>query len=396
MNEALVIETLTLVGASALAIALLSRVGLPAMLGYLFAGIIIGPHGLGIVAASDGPHFLAELGLILLMFMVGLEFSWAEIWAARRAVFVAGALHFLLTALCATLIAQAFGTPWTGATLAGGAAAMSSTGITLKQLHDQRELALPHGRLATGILLFQDVATLPLLVLIDSGAATGSIGPWVACRQLAIAALTLGMLLWAGRPVLRALLEWIGERKSVDLFLLSALLLSLGTAYLADRLGAAPMIGAFLAGVAVGESDLRHRVSEHVGPFRDMLVGLFFVTVGMQIDSKAIVASPVQAIPWLALFIFLKPVLALLAGRVAGYDLMSSARAAVVLGHASELTLLILTQATTAALLPNRPAQAMLIAAALSMGLAPVIIQHNRRIADRTLRMFAGSLVFRA
>jgi CPA2 family monovalent cation:H+ antiporter-2 len=391
VNDALVIETLTLVGASALAIALLSRVGLPAMLGYLFAGIIIGPHGLDIVTAGDGPHFLAQLGLILLMFMVGLEFSWAEIWAARRAVFVAGSLHFLLTATCATLIARAFGTPCAGAALAGGAAAMSSTGIALKQLHEQRELALPHGRLATGILLFQDVATLPLLVLIDSGGATGSISLWIACRQLAIAALTLGMLLWAGRPVLRAVLGWIGERKSVDLFLLSALLLALGTAYLADRLGAAPMIGAFLAGVAVGESDLRHRVSEHVRPFRDMLVGLFFVTVGMQIDSKALVASPAQAIPWLALFIFLKPVLALLAGRVAGYDLTSSARAAVVLGHASELTLLILTQAMTAALLPNRPAQAMLIAAALSMGLAPVIIQHNRWIAHRTLRLFAGA-----
>jgi CPA2 family monovalent cation:H+ antiporter-2 len=169
VNEALVVETLTLIGASALSIALLSRVGLPAVLGYLFAGLVVGPLGLGVVAASDGARFLAELGLILLMFMVGLEFSWAEMWAARRAVFVAGALQVAITMMCAALVARAIGMPWPTAALAGGAAAMCSTGIALKQLQERGELARPHGRIATGILLFQDMATLPFLVVIDSG-----------------------------------------------------------------------------------------------------------------------------------------------------------------------------------------------------------------------------------
>jgi CPA2 family monovalent cation:H+ antiporter-2 len=387
VNQALVIETLTLISASALSIALLSRVGLPAVLGYLFAGILVGPLGLGIVAAGDGTRFLADLGLILLMFMVGLEFSWAEMWAARRAVFVAGSLQVLLSITCIALVARALGMPWATATLAGGAAAMCSTGIALKQLQERRELAQPHGRIATGILLFQDMATLPFLVVIDSGSATGSIEFLPALRQLIVAALGLGGLLWFGRPLLQAVLGWIGQRKSVDLFLLSALLLALGTAYIAQRLGAAPTIGAFLAGVAVGESDLRHRVSVQLRPFRDMLVGLFFVTVGMQVDPKAIVASPLPTLLWLALFIFAKPVLAAFAIRTAHFDWMKSVRAAVVLAHASELTLLILTQAMTAALLPAHAGQAMLIAAALSMGLAPAIIQHNRAIAARALRM---------
>lgn len=386
MNEALVIETLTLIGASALSIALLSRIGLPAILGYLFAGILVGPLGFGIVAASDGAHFLAELGLILLMFMVGLEFSWVEMWATRRAVFVAGALQVVLNMLCAALLARALGMPWPAALLAGGAAAMCSTGLALKQLQEQRELARPHGRIATGILLFQDLATLPFLVVIDSGSTTGAIAFLPALRQLTVAALGLVGLLWICRPLLRAALSWIGQRQSVDLFLLSAFLLALGTAYVAELLGAAPTIGAFLAGVAVGESDLRHRVSAQLQPFRDMLVGLFFVTVGMQVDPNAVMASPVQALLWLVLFVLAKPMLGALAIRLASYDTTSSVRAAAVLAHASELTLLILTQAVSAALLPAAAGQAMLVAAALSMGLAPVIIHHNHAIAVRILR----------
>jgi CPA2 family monovalent cation:H+ antiporter-2 len=387
MNEALLIETLTLVGASALAIALLSRVGLPAMLGYLFAGVVVGPLGLGAVAPSDGPRFLAELGLILLMFMVGLDFSWAEIWAARRAVFFAGTLQVALSMTCAALVAHAFDMPWPAAVLAGGAAAMCSTGIALKQLQEQREFARTHGRIATGILLFQDLATLPFLVVIDSGSAAGSIVFVTAVKQLMVATLSLGGLLWLGRPVLRIALEWIRQRQSVDLFLLVALLLALGAAYLAKQLGAAPMIGAFLAGVAVGESDLSHRVSEQLRPFRDMLLGLFFVTVGMQIDPKTVAASPLQTLLWLALFVLAKPVLTFAATRAAGYDRMNAGRAGTVLAHASELTLLIITQAMSAALLPAGPGQAMLVAAALSMGLAPVVIQHNRGIVIRTFRL---------
>lgn len=387
MNEALLVETLTLVGASALAIALLSRVGLPAMLGYLFAGVLVGPLGLGAVTPSDGPRFLAELGLILLMFMVGLDFSWAEIWAARRAVFFAGTLQVALSMTCAALVAHAFDMPWPAAVLTGGAAAMCSTGIALKQLQEQREFARTHGRIATGILLFQDLATLPFLVVIDSGSAAGSIVFVTAVKQLMVAALSLGGLLWVGRPVLRMALEWIRQRQSVDLFLLVALLLALGAAYLAKQLGAAPMIGAFLAGVAVGESDLSHRVSRQLRPFRDMLLGLFFVTVGMQIDLKTVAASPLLTLLWLALFILAKPVLTFVATRAAGYDRRNAARAGAVLAHASELTLLIITQAMSAALLPAGPGQAMLVAAALSMGLAPVIIQHNRGIVIRVFRL---------
>jgi CPA2 family monovalent cation:H+ antiporter-2 len=323
------------------------------------------------------------------MFMVGLEFSWVEMWAARRAVFVAGSLQVAINMGCAALLARALGMPWPAAILAGGAAAMCSTGIALKQLQERKELARPHGRIATGILLFQDVATLPFLVVIDSGRASGTIEFLPAMRQLVIAAVSLGGLLLVGRPLLRHVLTWIGQRKSVDLFLLSALLLALGTAYLAEQLGAAPTIGAFLAGVAVGESDLRHRVSDQLRPFRDMLLGLFFITVGMQVDLRILGVSPLTAALWLALLTITKPALGALAIRLSGYDTFNALRAAAVLAHASELSLLILTQAMGAALLPMMGAQAMLLAAALSMGVAPLIIHYNRLIAARVMRALA-------
>jgi len=387
VNEALVIETLTLIGASTLLIALLSRFGLPSILGYLFAGLIVGPFGLGFVPPSDGTHFLAELGLILLMFMVGLEFSWAEMWAARRAVFGAGSLQVASSMVLAALVAHALGAPWPSAVFAGGAAAMCSTGIALKQLHDRKELGRPHGRMATGILLFQDVATLPFLVVIDSARTRGAIELLPALRQLAIAAASLGALLWLGSPILRRGLTWLGRRKSVDLFLLSSLLLALGTAYVAEKLGAAPMIGAFLAGVAVGEGDLKHRVSEQLAPFRDILLGVFFVTVGMQVDPGTIAAAPVQTALWLVLFVLVKPLIAAAALRTVGYDLMNSLRASTVLAHTGEFALLILSQSMSAGLLPVGAAQAMLLAAAASMGIAPLTIDHNRALAAFAARM---------
>jgi CPA2 family monovalent cation:H+ antiporter-2 len=387
VNESLVIEALTLIGASALSIALLARLGLPPVLGYLFAGIVVGPFGFGLVAASDGAQFLAELGLILLLFMVGLEFSWSEMWATRRAVFVTGTSQVAVTMICMALFARALGLPWPAAVLTGGAAAMCSTGVALTQLRERGEIARPHGRLALGVLLFQDIATLPFLVVIDSARTTGYVAFLPAVVQLLEAALGLGALLWLGRPVLRRALSWIGERKSTDLFLLSALVLVLGTAYASEQFGAAPTIGAFLAGVAVGESDLRRRVAEHLEPFRTLLLGLFFVTVGMRIDPGAIAASPLAAVLWLVLFVLAKPLIFVIVMRATGYDARVSMRAAIVLAHGSEFTLLILTQAMTAALLPATAAQPVLVATAVSMGLGPVLIQHNRAIAAGALRL---------
>lgn len=190
--DALLIESLVVILASVGAIALLTRVGLPATVGYLLAGLVIGPHGLQSLAASDETKFLAELGITFLMFMVGLEFSLPTMIRAHTHVFGAGSLQVGLTSLIVAGSAMLLGTSWPAAILLGGAVAMSSTAIALKQLADQGEISTQHGRLALGVLLFQDLATLPFLVMVGAWEQSGEQNALAVLRQLAVAGVALG------------------------------------------------------------------------------------------------------------------------------------------------------------------------------------------------------------
>jgi CPA2 family monovalent cation:H+ antiporter-2 len=284
MPDVLLVKTLVFILASVLAVGLSARAKLPAAIGYLLAGFAIGPHGLNLVAMSDETTFLAELGIIFLMFMVGLEFSLSAMIAASRDVFGAGSVQVGLTALIVTGATMLWGVDFPTALLLGGAVAMSSTAITLKQLADRDEISSHHGRLAIGILVFQDLATLPFLVVL--GAWKQGVGPepLVALRQLGIAAIALVVAAFVCRLVFRAMRRWVARLNSADLFLLATLLLALGTAFVGEVVGLAVPIGAFLAGMVVGESDFRHQAVDDIRPFRDVLLGLFFATVGMEVN----------------------------------------------------------------------------------------------------------------
>jgi CPA2 family monovalent cation:H+ antiporter-2 len=292
MADNLFIETLIVILASVFAISLVARLGFPAVGGYLLAGLVIGPHGLRLIAAGDEARFLAELGIIFLMFMVGLEFSFSAIISARRDVFGAGSLQLGFAILLVTAIAMLSGVGLSAAVLLGGAVAMSSTAITLKQLADQGNVSSYQGRIALAILLFQDVATLPFLVVLGGWQLGGGPEPLAAARQLAIAAAALGLAAFICKPVFRTLLTWVARTNSADLFLLTVLLLALGTAFAGRVAGLSAPIGAFLAGMVVGESDFRHHIEDDIRPFRDVLLGRFFVTVGMEVDPSTVVVAP--------------------------------------------------------------------------------------------------------
>jgi CPA2 family monovalent cation:H+ antiporter-2 len=240
MADVLLTKTLVVIVASACAVGLFARLRLPAPVGYLLAGLIIGPHGVQLIAASDETKFLAELGIIFLMFMVGLEFSLPTMIAAGRDVFAAGALQVGLTTSIVAGGAMVFGISLWAALLLGAACAMSSTAITLKQLADQGEVSSHHGRLVLGILLFQDLATLPFLVAIDAWQSGGEPNLADVARQLAIAAFALVAAALIARPVFRAALAWVARVNSADLFLLAVLLLALGTAFAGHLVGLAP------------------------------------------------------------------------------------------------------------------------------------------------------------
>src|SRR5712675_1854628 len=316
MGDTLLIKTLVMIIASACAVGLLARVRLPAAVGYLVAGLAIGPHGFQLLAVSDETQFLAGLGVIFLMFMVGLECSLPAMIAAYRDVFGAGSLQVGLTVLIVAGASMWCGVGPTAALLLGGAVAMSSTAIAVKQLADLGEISSQHGRLALGILLFQDLATLPFILLINAWEQSSGTQVIVFLRQLVVAGLALAGAGFVCRPAFRAALAWAARTNSMDLFLLAALLLALGTAFVGHLVGLAPTIGAFLAGMVVGESDFRHRVEDDIRPFRDVLLGLFFLTVGMEVDPSMVAAAPLAMFAWIIAFLPGKALITILTGAI--------------------------------------------------------------------------------
>lgn len=382
MAEGLLISTLVVILASVCAVGLMARCGLPAAVGYLLAGLIIGPDGLRLLAASETTRFLAELGIIFLMFMVGLEFSLPAMIAARRDVFLAGSLQVGLTTAIVAGSATIFGVSSPAALILGGAVSMSSTAIILKQLADQGEISSQHGRLALGILLFQDLATLPFLVMVGAWNQHTDPEALTIVRQLALAGVALGVATLICRPVFRVALTAVARTSSPDLFLLAALLLALGTAFVGHLVGLATTIGAFLAGMVVGESDFRHQVEDDIRPFRDILLGLFFVTVGMEVPPSIVLSAPLSVLAWLLVFMPGKALIAFLVGASMRWSAPVAIRIAVILGLGGEFGLLLLTQALHADVMDPAVGQPALLALVTSMALGPVSIQRNGSIAQ--------------
>ena len=365
-------EVLIFVFSATLVVALSTRLGLPAVVGYLVAGLIIGPHGLHWLEVGEEATFLAELGVALLMFMVGLEFSFPALLASRTAVLGGGSLQVGLTVLAVAAVAFLFGTDGRAALVLGGTVAMSSTAITLKQLADQREVGSDHGRLAVSILLFQDLATLPFLFALSVWQHRSAGSDTV---MLAVAGVALVVAVLVSRPILRPALAWVARTKSADLFLLATLLFALGAAYIVHRAGMPLSVGAFLAGMVISESDFRHQVADDIRPFRDVLLGLFFTTVGMQIDLSIIALSPWVVLAWITAFIPGKAFLTWLAAALLRWR--SRVRVAVILAHGGEFGLLLLTQAIAVGVVSAELGQPALVALAITMLLAPVLIQHS-------------------
>ncbi|MFL6663466.1 MAG: cation:proton antiporter, partial [Rhizobacter sp.] len=274
-------------------------VRLPPMLGYLAVGIVIGPNAMALAGDSQVVQHLAEFGVVFLMFVIGLEFNLPKLKSMRRSVFGLGLAQVVLTVLAAVLgnalIGWAFvqsgaswSLGWQAATALGGALAMSSTAIVVKLMAERLELDSEHGRRVMGVLLFQDLAVVPLLVLIP---ALGS-PPEVLLGALAIAALKaaalLALLLAGGQRLMRWWLTLVARRKSEELFILNLLFVTLGLSYLTLHAGLSMALGAFIAGMLIAETEYKHQVETDIRPFHDVLLGLFFITIGMKLDAGAV------------------------------------------------------------------------------------------------------------
>lgn len=378
--ESLLGDTVVLLFLSAAAVLLARQLGLPEVLGYLAAGLLLGPEVTGLLGDIEAFRFLAELGVILLMFTVGMEFSPARLWAARRHVFVAGGCEMLLVGGCAAAVGLMLGMSPLPALLVGGAVAMSSTAITLKQLRDLDRLHTQAARVAVGVLLFQDLATLPFLILAKSGPGLGQATlVWEVALKIATAVGLAALLIFL-RPVLRRLLAWVGTYGAGEPFLLTALLSVLGTAFLAQIMGLSAPIGAFLAGMVIAESDFRHRFENDIGPFRDLFLGVFFVTVGLQLDLSAMLVAPGAVAIWLVVILPFKALIIMGLGRLLGEPPEVAGPAGAMLGHGGEFALLLLTVGMADGLLQPATAHPVLAAAGLSMAVAPLLIRWSGRV----------------
>jgi CPA2 family monovalent cation:H+ antiporter-2 len=257
--------------------------------------------------------------------------------------------------------------------------AISSTAVVLKQLSDQGELPTMHGRIIIGILLFEDLAAVAFLLLVDAWSGAQQTDAFGVAKHLGIASLAFAAVAFVSRPLFKGMLARVARLRSNDLMLLSSLALALGTAFLTHRFGLSPPIGAFLAGMVIGETDLRHQVEDDVRPFRDLLLGLFFVTIGMEIDLSVLLSQPEVILVWLALFAGKSLIVAGVTSAF-GWPLPVAARVGACLAQGSEFGMLLLTRAAMGSgILTSAVGPPALIAISISMGVAPLIVQHNER-----------------
>ncbi len=385
MDHAILNSVITLLLLAVVTIAIVKRLNLPPILGYLLVGILFGEHTLGWIPAGHSVELLAELGVVFLLFMIGLEVSVPHLLAMRRVLLGLGGLQVTLSTLSTITLAMLAGMHWTSAVAVGGALSLSSTAIVVKQLQDQLEIHAPHGRNALGILLFQDLAVVPFLVAIPILAGGGDSMGNAMLLALAKAVLAFLLMFGIGRWLLRPVLGWITARYSIELFTLTILLLALAAAWLTQQMGLSLALGAFLAGVMLAETEYRHQIETEIRPFRDVLLGLFFITVGAQLNPGAFLETGHLALLLTLGVVIGKGGLIVVLTWLAQRDRLISLRTGIVLGQGGEFGFALLALALTHGLVDTVQVQPLLTAIVLSMAIAPLLIRYNHVLAQKLL-----------
>ncbi len=365
-----------------LGVVALRLLNLPPMLGYLAVGILIGPHALGWAQESSTTHLLAEFGVVFLMFSIGLEFSLPKLISMRRAVFGLGmaqvvstiALAMLMCFGAAMILPEYFAISWQAAFAIGGALSMSSTAIVSKMLTEKLELESPHGRQIISILLFQDLAVVPLLILVPALAAESDNLSMSLLTAAGKASLVLFLLFFVGKKVVREWFAIVVRRRSQELFMLNLLLFTLGAAWLTEKAGLSLALGAFVAGMLISETEYKHQVEEDIKSFRDVLLGLFFITVGMLLNLQLVLDYG-----WLILLLLVGPVvfkfgLIFLLARLFSCPTSVALRTGLGLAQAGEFGFVLLNQAGGLNLIDPLLLQLILASMVLSMLISPFIL----------------------
>lgn len=379
---------LMLLTSSVLVVALFRALRLPAMLAYFAIGLTLGPHALGLIPDTEASHQIAEFGIVFLMFSIGLEFSLPMLYAMRNTLFGLGAAQVVISVLLAILVAKLAGLSWATAFVIGSALTMSSTAIVSKILMERVDLNSRHGRLSIGILLFQDIAVILVLVLIPAfGSKSGDLLS-ILGLSLIKATILLFILFKFGKLLINPWFGWVAQQRSRELFVLNVLMVTLLLAFATKEAGLSYALGAFIAGMLISETRYRYQVEADIAPFRDILLGLFFIGVGMLLDVGQITQYIALVLLLLTAFIVFKAVVIALLCRVFKYEFGVGIRTGLILAQAGEFSFVILALAQEQMLIDGKTLQLMLATSLLSMIIAPFVIQYNGRIARKMVKSY--------
>lgn len=384
---------LILLAAAVCAVALFRALNLPAVLAYLAVGAVLGPHALAVVPDSEQARYLAEFGVVFLMFSIGLEFSLPRLFAMKRLVLGLGSLQVVGSILLFMLLGKLLGLGWAASFAVAGVLSMSSTAMLSKLLVDRTELETPHGRQVIGVLLFQDVAVVPLLILIPALSHPAETLLPMLGLALVKAVVVLALILFFGQRLMRRWFTLVARRKSSELFMLNVLFITLGLAWVTELAGLSMALGAFMAGMLISETEFRYQVEEDIKPFRDVLLGLFMVTVGMFLDFGVIASNLLWVLSILVALLLLKFAVVAAASRWLEKQDGTAMRAGLWLCAAGEFGFVLLTLASDVKVVPHEILQLVLAAMVLSLLLAPLIILYSDRLV---LRFVASEWMLRS
>jgi len=367
--------------ATVIAVPLFRRFKLSAVLGYVAAGVVIGPWGLGLFTDVESTMHFAEFGVVLLLFVIGLELQPSRLWVMRHSVFAAGAAQVGVTTAVLGLAARLLGQPWPAAVVIAFALSLSSTALVLQVLAERGELTTRHGRSSFAILLFQDLAIMPALVLVPLAAGAASIAPdW---KSIAVPLVAVAAVIGAGRYVLRPLLRIVAATRVQEAFTAAALLVVVATALLFDSVGLSMALGAFIAGVLLADSEYRHELEADIEPFKGLLLGLFFITVGMSANLGLAAEMPLAVLGLTVGYLALKAIAIFVAARAVRQDRTTAWRLAVALAGGGEFAFVLLGLAADEHVLPRETADLLVIVVTLSMVLSPLAMAAAEALATR-------------
>ena len=373
---------LVLLTSAVLAVALFRAFKLPAMLAYFVVGILLGPKTFGLMPDNEANRELAEFGIVFLMFSIGLEFSISQLYAMRRIVLGIGGMQVVLSMGLIMLICLGLGLSWKTALIVSGAFAMSSTAIVSKLLVERLDLNSRHGRVSIGVLLFQDLAVVPLLVLIPAIASpSGSLAYTLGLAALK-AAIILSLLFVIGKNLMNRWFGVVARQRSRELFIMNVLMVTLLLAYSTKLAGLSYALGAFIAGMLISETRFRYQVESDIAAFRDILMGLFFITIGMLLDFNAVASQFGTILLITAGLIIFKTLVVALLTLAFRFESGVAVRAGVTLAQAGEFSFVVIARGLEHGLISNGVLQLVLASSLLSMLVAPFIIQHNLQIAE--------------